>query len=81
MIDHFDPYNVLLAIASNIPVLLMTGFVVQGHICSVYHNRLYGYLYFIFSIVLYLIFEFPIPEQIWDSFLGHEALSTSHITQ
>ncbi len=28
---HFDPYNVLLAIATNIPVRLMTGFVVQGH--------------------------------------------------
>ncbi len=28
----FDPYNVLLAIATNIPVRLMTGFVVQGHI-------------------------------------------------
>ncbi len=25
-------YNVLLAIATNIPVRLMTGFVVQGHI-------------------------------------------------
>ncbi len=32
-IDHFDRYNVLLAIATNIPVRLMTGFVVQGHIC------------------------------------------------
>ncbi len=32
-INHFDPYNVFLAIATNIPVLLMTGFVVQGHIC------------------------------------------------
>ncbi len=31
-IYHFDPHNVLLAIATNIPVLLMTGFVVQGHI-------------------------------------------------
>jgi len=31
-IDNFDPYNVFLAIATNIPVLLMTGFVVQGHI-------------------------------------------------
>ncbi len=32
---HFDPYNhVLLAIATNIPMLLMTGFVVQGHICN-----------------------------------------------
>ncbi len=31
-IYNFDPYNVLLAIATNIPVLLMTSFVVQGHI-------------------------------------------------
>ncbi len=31
-VDHFDPYNVLLAIARNIPVLLKTGFVLQGHI-------------------------------------------------
>ncbi len=31
---NFDPYNVLLAIATNIPVLLMTGFEVQGHIKS-----------------------------------------------
>ncbi len=31
-IDHFDPYNVLLVIATNIPVLLMTDFVVQDHI-------------------------------------------------
>ncbi len=30
--DNFDPYNVLLAIATNMPVLLMTGFVIQGHI-------------------------------------------------
>ncbi len=29
---NFDPYNVLLAIATNIPVLLMTDFVLQGHI-------------------------------------------------
>ncbi len=29
-IDNFDPYNVSLAIATNIPVLLMTGSVVQG---------------------------------------------------
>ncbi len=28
-IDNFDPYN---AIATNIPVLLITGFVLQGHI-------------------------------------------------
>ncbi len=31
-IDHFEPYNVLLAIATNIPQRLKTGFVVQGHI-------------------------------------------------
>ncbi len=31
---NFDPYNVLLAIATNIPVLLMTAFVLQGHICK-----------------------------------------------
>ncbi len=30
--DHFDTYIVFLAIATNIPVLLMTGFVLQGHI-------------------------------------------------
>ncbi len=30
---NFDPYNVLLSIATNIPVLLMTAFVLQGHIC------------------------------------------------
>ncbi len=29
---HFDPNNVFLAFATIIPVLLKTGFVVQGHI-------------------------------------------------
>ncbi len=29
---NFDSYNVLLSIATNIPVLLMTAFVLQGHI-------------------------------------------------
>ncbi len=29
---NFDPYNILLSIATNIPVLLMTAFVLQGHI-------------------------------------------------
>jgi len=33
-ICHFDPYNVLLAIARNIPGLFVTGFVIQGHIFS-----------------------------------------------
>ncbi len=30
--DNFDPHNGILAIATNIPVLLMTAFVLQGHI-------------------------------------------------
>ena len=29
--DNFDPYNVLLAIATDIPVRLETGDVIQGH--------------------------------------------------
>ncbi len=30
--DNFDPYIVFLAIATNIPQRLKTGFVVQGHV-------------------------------------------------
>ncbi len=30
--DNFDPYDVFLATATNIPQLLKTGFVLQGHI-------------------------------------------------
>ncbi len=30
---NFNPYNVLLAIATNIPQRLKTAFVVQGHKC------------------------------------------------
>ncbi len=33
-INNFDQYNVLLAIATHIPVLLKTGFVLQGHVYS-----------------------------------------------
>ncbi len=29
--DNFDPCNVFLAIATNIPQRLQTGFVLQGH--------------------------------------------------
>ncbi len=32
--DNFEPYNVFLAIATNIPQRLKTGFVVQGHILA-----------------------------------------------
>ncbi len=31
---HFDPYNVFLAIATNISQRLKTGFVLQGHILN-----------------------------------------------
>ncbi len=34
--DNFDPNNVLLAIATNIHVLLMTAFVLQAHISDYY---------------------------------------------
>ncbi len=36
-IYNFDPYNALLAIATNIPVLFMTGFVLQGHM-NIYNH-------------------------------------------
>ncbi len=35
---NFDPYNVLLAIATNIAVLLMTASVLQGHIIIIIVN-------------------------------------------
>ncbi len=42
--DNFDPYNVLLAIATNIPVLLMTVFVLQGMLFSSGHyTRIVGF--------------------------------------
>ncbi len=34
-INNFDAYNVLLAVAANIPVRLKTGFVLQGHIWEI----------------------------------------------
>ncbi len=39
---QFLMYNVLLAIATNIPVLLMTAFVLQGHIWYVNKNFYFG---------------------------------------
>ncbi len=38
-IKEKEPYNVLLAIAANIPVLLMTAFVLQAHICADIHSN------------------------------------------
>ncbi len=32
-INNFDPYNVFLAITTNIPQRLKTAFVIQGHMC------------------------------------------------
>ncbi len=46
--DNFDSYNVLLSIATNIPVLLMTAFVLQGHI----------YNYLIFYLIKIISFYF-----------------------
>ncbi len=42
--DNFDSYNVLLTIATNIPVLLMTAFVLQGHIFFRTMSCFYGYV-------------------------------------
>ncbi len=38
--EKFDPYNVFLAIATNIPQWLKTGFVVQGHNFKAYQSVL-----------------------------------------
>ncbi len=50
---NFDPYNVLLAIATNIAVLLMTAFVLQGHI---YESRC-GCIFLNYPISLYKVFS------------------------
>ncbi len=42
-IYNFDPYNVCLAITTNIPQRLKTGFVVQGHILLFYIKRFARY--------------------------------------
>ncbi len=39
--DNFEPNNVLLAITPNIPVLLMTAFVLLGHISDYTKNHLH----------------------------------------
>ncbi len=51
-IDNLDPYNVwllvclvCLVIATNIPVLLKTGFVVHGYIYKYIHIYIYIYIY------------------------------------
>ncbi len=49
-IDNFDPHNVLLAIATNIPVLLMTGFVLQGHMWNWLCDKILKICYKSFSM-------------------------------
>ncbi len=59
--DNFDPYNVLLAIATNIPVLLMTAFVLLGHICNMFFThicifiKLYIYVLCLFYFIVFFI--------------------------
>ncbi len=48
---NFDPYNVLLAIATNTPVLLMDGFVLQSHICVTFS---FGFIDFKFAFHCFL---------------------------
>ncbi len=43
-IDNFDPYNIFLAIATNIPQRLKTGFVLQGHVYYNIHVGFYIYV-------------------------------------
>ncbi len=45
-INNFDPYNVLLAIATNLPVQHMTGFVVQGHTSTYTSSKPAWYAWF-----------------------------------
>ncbi len=56
---NFDPCNVLLAIATNIPVLLMTAFVLQGHICTCNASKCTSKVVKIqcFSVMTILIFS------------------------
>ncbi len=57
-IYNFDPYNVFLAIARNIPQRLKTGFVVQGHIFRFYSCSIsFSKNYFII-LLLYLLLSF-----------------------
>ncbi len=41
--DNFDPNNVLLSIATNIPVLLMTAFVLQDQNMILFDPKLHGF--------------------------------------
>ncbi len=67
-IDNFDSYDVFLAIATNIPQRLKTGFVVQGHKCLYvdfnktivkmsqckYDNPFYYIVLFLYKYTIYI---------------------------
>jgi len=44
---NVDPYNVFLAIATNIPQRLQTAFVLQGHVLELFLQRGFGISIFI----------------------------------
>ncbi len=51
--DNFDPYSVLLAIATNIPQRLMTASVLQGHIYMIFHI-IFPLLFILYVILGYV---------------------------
>ncbi len=53
---NFDPFNVLLAIATNIPVLLMTALVLQGQILQYIFQSVVHLHFFIFIFILHSIY-------------------------
>ncbi len=61
---NFDPYNVFLAIATNIPQRLMTGFIVQGHIKAFqFYKSLYFHMHFLLDILQKLMLSFQTEKQ------------------
>ncbi len=65
-IDHFDPNYIFLPIAANIPLLLKTGFVVQGHIFHCY--------YYVFDHinVAYINPSYTVNVSLRDFFIKHK---------
>ncbi len=51
---NFDPYNVLLSIATNIAVLLMTASVLQGHIYNSYTNKDVQLTFGLYSLFIFI---------------------------
>ncbi len=57
---NFDSYNVLLSIATNIPVLLMTAFVLQGHIflvqCHAFMDMYQRTIFLKFDLLVHILY-------------------------